>query len=262
MGSLLLYLGSWKRVIGTNSSYLLGNPHFSYTRKTQLLKSIRLCRTFPWVASCLPRRLVWCRFKCNAFNGRLSLCALGYHGLYCEEEYNECLSAPCLNAATCRDLVNGYECVCLAEYKGEWAPLGLLVTEWPIGADAFLNLNAYISNWSMKLFRIKIKCWRWDDVWGEETTWQVSGSLLINWRISLLPFPPCRSSLLSVSVKGWWSKAVFGRLPDVDQGTWLWEPRERDMCWAAGLAGQGRMPRSLAREAGGIWHTGKKVNSH
>ncbi|KAJ1065155.1 hypothetical protein K5549_005964 [Capra hircus] len=43
----------------------------------------------------------------------------GYHGLYCEEEYDECLSAPCLNAATCRDLVNGYECVCLAEYKGE-----------------------------------------------------------------------------------------------------------------------------------------------
>lgn len=47
------------------------------------------------------------------------LCSLGYHGLYCEEEYNECLSAPCLNAATCRDLVNGYECVCLAEYKGK-----------------------------------------------------------------------------------------------------------------------------------------------
>ncbi|OWK12775.1 PID1 [Cervus elaphus hippelaphus] len=42
----------------------------------------------------------------------------GYHGLYCEEEYEECLSGPCLNAATCRDLVNGYECVCLAEYKG------------------------------------------------------------------------------------------------------------------------------------------------
>ncbi|KAG8520842.1 Delta and Notch-like epidermal growth factor-related receptor [Galemys pyrenaicus] len=42
----------------------------------------------------------------------------GYHGLYCEEEYNECLSAPCLNAATCRDLINGYECVCLPEYKG------------------------------------------------------------------------------------------------------------------------------------------------
>lgn len=59
----------------------------------------------------------------------LSLCLSGYHGLYCEEEYNECLSAPCLNAATCRDLVNGYECVCLAEYKGERL-FGLLVAEW------------------------------------------------------------------------------------------------------------------------------------
>ncbi|MBZ3889407.1 Delta and Notch-like epidermal growth factor-related receptor [Sciurus carolinensis] len=49
---------------------------------------------------------------------KLDKLAFGYHGLYCEEEYNECLSAPCLNTATCRDLVNGYECVCLAEYKG------------------------------------------------------------------------------------------------------------------------------------------------
>lgn len=47
-----------------------------------------------------------------------SLCHVGYHGLYCEEEYNECLSAPCQNGATCRDLVNSYECVCLAEYEG------------------------------------------------------------------------------------------------------------------------------------------------
>lgn len=54
------------------------------------------------------------------------LCPPGYHGLYCEEEYNECLSAPCLNAATCRDLINGYECVCLAEYKGE----PFLMTSW------------------------------------------------------------------------------------------------------------------------------------
>lgn len=47
------------------------------------------------------------------------LYVLGYHGLYCEEEYNECLSAPCQNGATCRDLVNSYECVCLAEYEGK-----------------------------------------------------------------------------------------------------------------------------------------------
>lgn len=64
-------------------------------------------------------RLVQCGFKWNPLTAGLFLCPSGYHGLYCEEEYNECLSAPCLNAATCRDLVNGYECVCLAEYKGE-----------------------------------------------------------------------------------------------------------------------------------------------
>lgn len=43
---------------------------------------------------------------------------LGYHGLYCEEEYNECLSAPCQNFATCRDLINAYECICPPQYEG------------------------------------------------------------------------------------------------------------------------------------------------
>ncbi|XP_010871746.2 delta and Notch-like epidermal growth factor-related receptor [Esox lucius] len=46
------------------------------------------------------------------------LCVPGYHGLYCEEEYNECLSAPCQNYATCRDLINAYECVCTHQYEG------------------------------------------------------------------------------------------------------------------------------------------------
>lgn len=44
---------------------------------------------------------------------------LGYHGLYCEEEYNECLSAPCQNYATCRDLINAYECVCTPQFQGK-----------------------------------------------------------------------------------------------------------------------------------------------
>uniref|UniRef100_A0A8C5HVQ8 EGF-like domain-containing protein n=1 Tax=Gouania willdenowi TaxID=441366 RepID=A0A8C5HVQ8_GOUWI len=50
-----------------------------------------------------------CRSVGNSYR---CLCVPGYHGLYCEEEYNECLSAPCQNYATCRDLVNAYECVC------------------------------------------------------------------------------------------------------------------------------------------------------
>lgn len=46
--------------------------------------------------------------------------SLGYHGLYCEEEYNECLSAPCQNYATCRDLINAYECICPPQYEGTY----------------------------------------------------------------------------------------------------------------------------------------------
>lgn len=46
--------------------------------------------------------------------------SLGYHGLYCEEEYNECLSAPCQNYATCRDLINAYECICPPQHEGTY----------------------------------------------------------------------------------------------------------------------------------------------
>ncbi|KAG7278969.1 hypothetical protein CRUP_036620 [Coryphaenoides rupestris] len=34
------------------------------------------------------------------------------------EEYNECLSAPCQNYATCKDLINAYECVCTPQFEG------------------------------------------------------------------------------------------------------------------------------------------------
>ncbi|KAK7883326.1 hypothetical protein WMY93_029500 [Mugilogobius chulae] len=56
-----------------------------------------------------------CRSVGNSYR---CLCIPGYHGLYCEEEYNECLSAPCQNYATCRDLINAYECVCTSQFEG------------------------------------------------------------------------------------------------------------------------------------------------
>uniref|UniRef100_A0A3Q3IKF7 EGF-like domain-containing protein n=1 Tax=Monopterus albus TaxID=43700 RepID=A0A3Q3IKF7_MONAL len=57
-----------------------------------------------------------CRSVGNSYR---CLCVPGYHGLYCEEEYNECLSAPCQNYATCRDLINAYECVCTPQFEGK-----------------------------------------------------------------------------------------------------------------------------------------------
>ncbi|CAL8351459.1 unnamed protein product [Lota lota] len=56
-----------------------------------------------------------CRSVGNSYR---CLCVPGYHGLYCEEEYNECLSAPCQNYATCKDLINAYECVCTPQFQG------------------------------------------------------------------------------------------------------------------------------------------------
>uniref|UniRef100_A0A3Q3WBH3 EGF-like domain-containing protein n=1 Tax=Mola mola TaxID=94237 RepID=A0A3Q3WBH3_MOLML len=56
-----------------------------------------------------------CRSVGNSYR---CLCVPGYHGLYCEDEYNECLSAPCQNYATCRDLINAYECVCTPQFEG------------------------------------------------------------------------------------------------------------------------------------------------
>ena len=39
--------------------------------------------------------------------------------IYLHAEINECSSSPCLNGATCTDLVNGYECTCPPGYGGD-----------------------------------------------------------------------------------------------------------------------------------------------
>ena len=40
-------------------------------------------------------------------------CPPGFTGENCEEQIRECLAEPCLNGATCRDLINGFECFCI-----------------------------------------------------------------------------------------------------------------------------------------------------
>lgn len=46
-------------------------------------------------------------------------CQDGYTGSYCQQEINECESAPCQNNAACVDLVGGYSCQCAAGFQGQ-----------------------------------------------------------------------------------------------------------------------------------------------
>ena len=44
-------------------------------------------------------------------------CVVGYYGSDCELEIDECLPGPCLNNATCVDLVADYRCDCQDDYE-------------------------------------------------------------------------------------------------------------------------------------------------
>ncbi|KAL3856724.1 hypothetical protein ACJMK2_011447 [Sinanodonta woodiana] len=45
-------------------------------------------------------------------------CLPGYVGTRCEYDYNECSSNPCVNGGNCTDRVNGYNCSCVPGYVG------------------------------------------------------------------------------------------------------------------------------------------------
>uniref|UniRef100_A0A3Q2XA83 Crumbs cell polarity complex component 2 n=1 Tax=Hippocampus comes TaxID=109280 RepID=A0A3Q2XA83_HIPCM len=45
-------------------------------------------------------------------------CDAGYQGANCEENINECESAPCQNGAICKDGVNAYQCFCVPGFQG------------------------------------------------------------------------------------------------------------------------------------------------
>ena len=49
---------------------------------------------------------------------RVCLCAAGYEGSNCEQEVDECTSAPCMNGGGCVDYLNGFVCKCASGFKG------------------------------------------------------------------------------------------------------------------------------------------------
>lgn len=53
-------------------------------------------------------------------------CEDGWTGKNCDEELDECVSAPCLNGATCKDRLNGFDCTCPPGFTGNYLPSLLL----------------------------------------------------------------------------------------------------------------------------------------
>ena len=43
---------------------------------------------------------------------------------FSSSEIRECASNPCQNSATCDDLINGYQCICMGGYEGVNCEIG------------------------------------------------------------------------------------------------------------------------------------------
>uniref|UniRef100_A0A670IN67 Delta-like protein n=1 Tax=Podarcis muralis TaxID=64176 RepID=A0A670IN67_PODMU len=52
------------------------------------------------------------------------LCPDGFYGRNCEEEVTDCLSQPCSHGGTCKDLPDGFKCLCTPQWTGKTCQIG------------------------------------------------------------------------------------------------------------------------------------------
>lgn len=61
--------------------------------------------------------LAYCKYS-SALDDFKCHCLVGTFGRYCEENFNECDSIPCMNNATCLDGLDYFNCTCMPGYRG------------------------------------------------------------------------------------------------------------------------------------------------
>ena len=55
----------------------------------------------------------------DLINGYNCTCLAGFNGTHCQNDTDECRSNPCKNGATCQDVVDGYMCLCAGGFNGK-----------------------------------------------------------------------------------------------------------------------------------------------
>ena len=64
----------------------------------------------------------------DLIGGYSCICGPGWNGTNCEENIQECRSDPCQNGATCIDELGSYQCLCAPGWTGSTCEFGMFQT--------------------------------------------------------------------------------------------------------------------------------------
>lgn len=88
------------------------DARFNYVDTTRT--SLNPYCSSPGVCYCLPE----CVANATCLEGNVCRCPAGFEGPMCDREINECASSPCVNGATCINLLAAFACTCPAGFTG------------------------------------------------------------------------------------------------------------------------------------------------